>query len=359
MTYSGAISFMKSKILYILALEYILSFIKYLEFRHLNNNSMRRPPKTNFSEVYSGRLSTTSVILIALGIIVLVQLSLFMTFKCSSEQQTATPTFTDPDVEQRQQIVPQVYEVPTEQSLSEFGQIALVTLFYHREDSIKEFDDIVECTRRNQMEYAKKHGYLYFDQSSFPRDDPKTMLPYYEHMEGYEDKFDKPRALLYLMEHHPEVDWFFWIDSDALFSSPQVKIEERLEMFQNWQRDDGRPFDASIIIGEDWNAMNIGVFMVRNDIFSKHFFHASYGTAVTKGHYFAEQLQTIVFYDKIKNSTFAEHILLLNKQRFRNLQSYSRGHHGFQWKEGDWIFHTPGIKLKEKLSALKRWCSNF
>ena len=73
--------------------------------------------------------------------------------------------------------------------------------------------------------------------------------------------FDKLRYLLYLMKHHPNLEYLFWIDGDAVFTNHSISLDSRRQLFQKLYGKAERP---GFVWGEDFMMGNAGVFMVEN-----------------------------------------------------------------------------------------------
>ena len=92
----------------------------------------------------------------------------------------------------------------------------------------------------NNYAYCKKHGYEYY-------------LEIKDWDNQRERGFSKIDFVRRMMELHPEIDVFCWMDNDAIVMNHTV----RLESFVDGEHD--------VFLAEDWNGINSGVFLVKNN----------------------------------------------------------------------------------------------
>lgn len=111
-----------------------------------------------------------------------------------------------------------------------------------------------------KMDYARMHQYEIF--YNFAHFDPLFGI--------YWAKLPLIRTL---MLSHPEIEWFIWVDSDAvftdmLFEPPLHKLDEAGKHMAMWAWEEG------FWKYKSWIAVNVGVFLIRNcqwslDLFDK------------------------------------------------------------------------------------------
>ncbi|XP_028774267.1 galactomannan galactosyltransferase 1-like [Neltuma alba] len=101
---------------------------------------------------------------------------------------------------------------------------------------------------KNKVDYCRLHGYNIFYNN--------VLL--HSNMETYWSKYPMIKAA---MMAHPEVEWIWWIDSDAMFTDMDFKLplhryKNHNLMIQGWPR----------LVHEDKSSMglNAGVFLIRN-----------------------------------------------------------------------------------------------
>lgn len=120
----------------------------------------------------------------------------------------------------------------------------------------KNIESLVKDLSRNKQEYAAAHNYRFFldivdcDVNGWVCDNGKT---------GGYYRFE---YILRLMIEHPEIELFCWLDNDAFFTNFTIKLES----FQNYLEN-----DWDFIVGEDWNGVNTGVFLIKNNINTQNF----------------------------------------------------------------------------------------
>lgn len=101
---------------------------------------------------------------------------------------------------------------------------------------------------KNKVDYCRIHGYDIFYNNALL--DPE--------MRSYWAKIPVIRAA---MVAHPEVEWLFWVDSDAIFTDMEFKVpleryEEHNVVVHGWPN--------LIYEKQSWVAVNAGVFLIRN-----------------------------------------------------------------------------------------------
>jgi len=114
--------------------------------------------------------------------------------------------------------------------------IAIVTCYT---PAIKE---LVAPLSANKQEYCDRWGYKFF----------LEIEDWDEVAKCKSGGFYKIDYLLRLMMEHPEIEVFVWMDNDAFVMDQTLPLEN----FNS---------DADLMIGEDWNGINVGVFFIKNN----------------------------------------------------------------------------------------------
>ncbi|KAK6151137.1 hypothetical protein DH2020_016069 [Rehmannia glutinosa] len=109
-------------------------------------------------------------------------------------------------------------------------------------------DNLLLRCFKNKVDYCRIHGYDIFYNNAFL--DPQ--------MRSYWAKIPILRAA---MVAHPEVEWLFWVDSDAIFTDMEFRVPfERYKdhnlVVHGWPN--------LIYEKKSWVAVNAGVFLIRN-----------------------------------------------------------------------------------------------
>jgi hypothetical protein len=189
---------------------------------------------------------------------------------------------------------------------------------------------------QNQRLYCEKHDYQY-------------------HVIDYQQGdlspgFAKIRDLLELGKLNPDIDWFLWIDTDALITNFDVRIEDRV--------DDRFHF----IIATYFNDINAGVMMVRNSPQGRDYLQFILDQYPQYAHRDWKEQQVIIdsFY-RFKD------IIKIVPQRELNAACYSDGAHqpiestldrigtDGQWHSGDWIMHWPGQSREMRTKLAQKY----
>ncbi|KAL9158315.1 hypothetical protein ABFS82_08G059600 [Erythranthe guttata] len=111
---------------------------------------------------------------------------------------------------------------------------------------------------KNKIDYCRIHGYEIFYNNAFL--DPR--------MRSFWAKIPVIKAA---MVAHPEKEWVFWVDSDAIFTDMDFKVpferyEEHNLVVHGWPK--------MIYEEKSWVAVNAGVFLMRNCQWSMDFLDA-------------------------------------------------------------------------------------
>eukprot|EP00803_Ostreobium_quekettii_P003011 evm.model.scf_1070.2 EVM.evm.TU.scf_1070.2 scf_1070:8177-9632(+) len=109
----------------------------------------------------------------------------------------------------------------------------------------RSFEGVLEATRANKEDYAKRHGYRYFD-ASFLLD---TSRP---------PAWSK---ILAVQNYLDQFDWVMWMDSDSVVTNPNIRLESILPA--------GDKLD--LIVTKDLGGYNAGMWFVRNSAWSRKF----------------------------------------------------------------------------------------
>lgn len=113
----------------------------------------------------------------------------------------------------------------------------------------KNIAELVQPLTKNKEEYCNLHGYKFF--LNIVDCDVKDFSGYY--------RFN---YILELMITNPEIELFCWIDNDAFITNFTIKLESFQDYLEN---------DWNFIVGEDWNGINTGVFLIKNNPETRQF----------------------------------------------------------------------------------------
>ncbi|KAL3637287.1 hypothetical protein CASFOL_019586 [Castilleja foliolosa] len=109
---------------------------------------------------------------------------------------------------------------------------------------------------KNKVDYCRIHGYKIFYNNGFL--EPK--------MTSFWAKISILKAA---MLAHPEIEWLFWVDSDAIFTDMELKIPfERYEDHNNMVV---HGWPNLIYRDKSWVGVNAGVFLIRNSQWAMDF----------------------------------------------------------------------------------------
>lgn len=139
--------------------------------------------------------------------------------------------------------------------------------------------NILESTRTNRQEYADLHGYTYLF----------VNITKFE-LNGAHPVWGKLPAIVEAFETHPDVEWVWMLDLDAIIMTPSVDLNSHLlrpdVMMKNLRidspimrgggRDSGvktfnnpTPENIDLIVSQDLNGLNAGSFLIRRSQFTR------------------------------------------------------------------------------------------
>jgi hypothetical protein len=143
-------------------------------------------------------------------------------------------------------------DIPLTSPGSSVSSYKIAILVMYGESTTGEWgDDLMDMVMKNRYDYAKRHGYDVINANSV---------------------IDKTRPvawskLLAVKQHLRDYDYIFYIDTDAVFMNPRVRLEELIAI-----GDDGtskQPKD--FIMTKDWNGPNTGTFFARRSEWTEAF----------------------------------------------------------------------------------------
>ena len=210
-------------------------------------------------------------------------------------------------------------------------KMAIVSIFNDRHQ------DLADLTwYNNKVKYAEKHGYL--------------ALPKTNNFSPEQVHFDKFVHILDVMKTHPDVDWVWWLDNDAMITNFDIKVEDLVDT------------DYHVIMPTDIAALNTGSFIVRNSAQAREWleFLLSKKKEYKDDKKWFEQQAVIDFYPKFQE------LFKIIPQQWLNSYDYKMynvegtdllGQDG-QWYPGDFVIHWPGLPNESRIQLAKQ-CQQF
>lgn len=137
-------------------------------------------------------------------------------------------------------------------------RIMLITSSHPRKCDNKQGDQMLLKSIKNKMDYCRIHGIeLYYNMDKID-----------DEMLGW---WVKTFLTHMLMKQHPEIDWFWWMDSDAIFTDmsfqlPLKKYENYNMVMHGW--------NDAVYDKRSWLGLNAGVYLIRNCQWSMDLLHA-------------------------------------------------------------------------------------
>jgi hypothetical protein len=226
---------------------------------------------------------------------------------------------------------------------------------------------------RPKKDYCKRHNYAYFDESMYMEDEAIALREWML-VPNKRLRFRKLQYLEQLLRAKLQVEWFLWIDGDAIFQIPELTIDSRLEMVQarlSLTEPKAPPVDPVFVLSQDFNGINNGVWFIRNSPEAHCILLNIFNTYANPDNRLADQL-SLINYLIMHQRFLRDRVWLLREPDMHVLQEYPsnflrsvrwigdvmRGgnddndddEHG-SW--ASWIIHLPGRKMWKRQKILE------
>jgi glycosyltransferase involved in cell wall biosynthesis len=206
-------------------------------------------------------------------------------------------------------------------------KMAIISIFTDK------YKNLADLTWANKQQYAGKHGYLAIAKTD-------NFSPEQVH-------FDKFVHMSDVMKQHPDVDWVWWLDNDAMITNFDIRVEDLVDN------------DYHIIMPTDIAALNTGSFIVRNSVQAREWleFLLSKKREYRDDKKWFEQQAVIDFYPKF------QHLFKIVPQQWLNSYDYRMygvegvdllGQDG-QWYPGDFVIHWPGLPNETRVKLAEQY----
>lgn len=210
----------------------------------------------------------------------------------------------------------------------------------------EEIAELGNLTSLNKKEYAEKHGYKYIEINSKEHLDLSKSLKHSKFKNTSVINFGwcKIALLKKILLENQDVEWFFWIDADAVF----MNYFKKLEQFVSEK--------AFFIVGRDCNGINVGTFFIKNCQRSIDFLDDvwKYGPRCGKN-WWTETEQGAIDHFSLKEKYFDGFWTVENHLFNSYVHECSSCGSGVlpcdMYESGDFVIHLPGVK--EKIDVLK------
>lgn len=208
--------------------------------------------------------------------------------------------------------------IPSEITVINKNQKIGVVMLYT--DNMKE---MCQYSERNITEYCKKHNY--------------TCYVYRESITDSHPTWNKPLVLLdNIMKH----GYIMWIDSDAIFTNFDIKIENIIDKHQN-----------NLLVCDDigkWK-FNAGVQIWKNCEWSIHVLNSWWNCEHLDHLQGGDQIQLIKILENIDE----------NKENYGILDQTVFNCHPKKHRDGMFVLHLMGMSTSYRISAMKHWNSRL
>lgn len=201
----------------------------------------------------------------------------------------------------------------------------------------EEIFDIGNITTSNKHEYCNKHNYKLFEFTSRNQLDlsKKILKARWLNNNMIAMGWSKIKLMIDLLKNNPDIDWFFWIDADALFMNYNIKLESLVSD------------KAFFIVGRDCNGINVGTFFIKNCQQAIEFLEDIWNNGPEEGTWWGETEQGQIDIHGRKEKYFDGFWVVENKKFNSYIHDCSPGPLPFfKYEEGDFIIHLPGVPGK-------------
>lgn len=212
----------------------------------------------------------------------------------------------------------------------------------------EEIEDYGVLTAENKRRYAERHGYRFFEFTKLSELDLTKNLQGKGRLPDFYVAicWSKIAILKKLLSENPGIEWFFWIDADAIFMNFYTKLEGLVSE------------KAFFIVGRDCNGINAGVFFIKNCQRSLDFLEDIWNHGPQIGENWwteLEQGQIDFFSQKEK---YFDGFWTVPNNRFNSFFHTCQGGSlpCSVYQPGDFVIHLPG--QHNRLETLKK-CLNY
>ena len=194
-------------------------------------------------------------------------------------------------------------------------------------------ENLAAITYKNKQQYAAKHGYkTYAKTDNFSQE---------------QIHFDKFIHILDVFNLHPDTQWVWWLDNDALITNFDIKVESLIDN------------DYHIIMPVDLASLNTGSFLVRNSIQSREWLQYMIDNkwVYKNDTRWFEQQAVVDFFPKF------QHLFKIIPQRLINSYDYKMygrdsidllGYDG-QWQPEHFVIHWPGLPNEYRIQLAQQY----
>jgi len=205
--------------------------------------------------------------------------------------------------------------------------VAIVCLYNEKHENL------AAITYKNKQQYAAKHGYkTYAKTDNFSQE---------------QIHFDKFIHILDVFNLHPDTQWVWWLDNDALITNFDIKVESLIDN------------DYHIIMPVDLASLNTGSFLVRNSIQSREWLQYMIDNkwVYKNDTRWFEQQAVVDFFPKF------QHLFKIIPQRLINSYDYKMygrdsidllGYDG-QWQPEHFVIHWPGLPNEYRIQLAQQY----
>ncbi|KAF1991743.1 glycosyltransferase family 34 protein [Aulographum hederae CBS 113979] len=225
-------------------------------------------------------------------------------------------------------------------------------------------ENIMETTAENRKLYCEHHGYI----NQF------VNISKYD-MKGAHAVWAKLPAIIEAFQTHPQAQWVWWLDLDAIIMTPSVSLNSLLLSHASMrkaitfgkdyvhggnkktgsrmgEKDDVDLADIDLLVAQDHNGVNAGSFLLRRSVFTQMLMDLWRDPLFVQQPWEGRE-QEVLRKLIVNHSTVRQHVGLIGQ---RVINSYPQGGDIMGWREGDLIVHMAGCWVS---NHCQEWWRDF
>jgi len=171
------------------------------------------------------------------------------------------------------------------------------------------FQKVTMPCRKSHINYCEEHSYPFVFETQ---------------------RLDNDRSVLWskiklIQKHWNNFDIFVWLDADTIITNNLIKIEDLVALME----------DRDILIGQDKNGLNMGVFLLKNNSWTKMFLENVYRQDQFINHCWQEQMAVIHLYGS--DEDVRKRFKVIHPDSISVMNAYT-----YNFDESSWLIHFAG-----------------
>ena len=219
--------------------------------------------------------------------------------------------------------------------------------------------ELLLCEQQNKRRYCDLHDLDLYTETLYHAM-VTEMLPTRPWMRtSYYPMFQKLRYLEWFTRQKCQMyDWLLWVDSDIYFMNFNIDVRDRLaQLLDEWHSLSPQRPDPLVIVADDGNGLNNGIFFLRNTPEANQFMAQAFHTEVNVFNDPSGWSDQVAFVQVIEGDwKLRSQAFIVPHQNASLLQTqwlHREGQTGTQYRPGDFILHLSGYTLEGRAEIVK------